>query len=793
MFTANRYLVLGMVATLVGTFGTAGSFARNPQSVAFSPDGEIAAMGFGGSPPSKYARVENEGHIDLWNLETGKPIRRIPFHGDIPDLAFSPDGKLLAAVSLYTPGDSVDGNSVRVFRTTTGERVHFFGRGVAFAFSPQADLIAVAASSSMTLYDLKTFEKLIPFDDLNRSVSSLLFSPDGHMLAAVCRDREGYRICLCETATGRMLRQSDELEPCYRAVWSPEGKQLACGQEGSVRLYNAATLKEECAFETDLKGLLHPCYSPIGELLAVAGQQQGELLLFNSKTRKQVEKRSFESGAFKTVYARFVGTKFRPEDAPVRIAFSPDGAALLLGYDNGLLIHAASGEVKYRLPSDAIGRVLEEEDNLFAMHLRNQGVETNAKGIDAFLNSLQPTEEQRGKLAKQIEFLGSDTFELRDQASRLLQPVVLVFRRELTEAAGSKDREASLRAAALLRNAQELTEGPIYWALKHIAREQLPVAPAVVAAAPLLADDPYLVCAARQAVRAGAVAQDAKYLRDAIKGEHPAARQLATEALAALNPAAGSESTPLRSEWGRTLVWMVEGAVVEFDEQGNRTAEFRSPSHSITHATGLANGHRLVSYYGSNDCRVREYSVAGEVIWDSGRVASYVSAACRSPNGNTIVGMLNVHQLQAVSARGEEVWRRDFPFRQEPFDVRLLENGHLLVAQARAGRVVELDETGKAFTVLKDLPDVVSAQRLASGNTLVGLRQSGEVKELNPAGKLVWSIAELGQLRSVQRLPCGGTMIASGAKGVVIVDRAGRIVRQLKNIEPRGVDGAAWY
>ncbi|MBC8875630.1 MAG: PQQ-binding-like beta-propeller repeat protein [Planctomycetes bacterium] len=793
MFTANRYLVLGMVAALVAAVMTASSFARNPQSVAFSPDGKIAALGIGGSPPSKYTRIENEGHIDLWNSVTGEPIRRIPFHGDIPDLAFSRDGKFLAAVSLYTPGDSVDGNAVRVFRTASGEKVHSFGRGVAFAFSPRADLIAVAAASSTTLYDTRTFEGLISFADLNRTVSSLQFSPDGQTLAAVCRDKDSCRIRLCETATGKMLRKSDRIEPCYQAVWSPEGKQLACGGDGSVRLYKAATLKKEHALETDLEGLLHPCFSPVGGLLAVAGQQQGELLLFNTKTRKQVGKRSFESGAFKTVCARFAGTSFRPEFAPKRIAFSPDGAALLLGYDKGLLIHVTSGEVKYHLPSDAIEQVCEEEDNLYAMHLRSLGIEADAKGIAAFLNSLQPTVEQRGELAKQIEFLGSDTFELRDQASRLLQPVVLVFRQELTEALGSKDRETSLRAAALLRHARELTEGPIYWVLKQITREQLPAAPAVVAAAPLFTDDPYLLCAARQAVRAGAVAQDTEYLRKVIKGEHPAAKKLATAALVALNPAAGSKDTQTQPEWARILVWTVRGAVVEVDERGKRTAEFHSARHSITHAAGLANGHRLVSYYRGDDCRVREYDVAGAEIWDSGRMSSYVSAACRSPNGDTIVGMLNVHQLRAISAKGKEVWRRDFPFRQEPFDVRLLDNGHLLVAQARAGRVVELDETVTEVTVLKDLPDVVSAQRLANGNTLVGLRQSGEVKELNAAGRLVWSTAGFGQLRSVQRLPCGGTMIASRVNGVVIVDRAGRIVRQLKNIDSRGVDGAAWY
>ena len=58
----------------------------------------------------------------------------------------------------------------------------------------------------------------------------------------------------------------------------------------------------------------------------------------------------------------------------------------------------------------------------------------------------------------------------------------------------------------------------------------------------------------------------------------------------------------------------------------------------------------------------------------------------------------------------------------------------------------------------------------------------GEVRELNPDGRLVWSVSGYERLASAQRLPNGSTLIATDAKGVVVVDRHKRVVRQVQNL-----------
>jgi WD40 repeat protein len=82
--------------------------ARHLRSVAFSPDGKLLAGG------------GDDGDVRIWNLETGKLVRRLARgHDDIDAVAFSPDGKYLASAG----GDVRvwDARTCRLTRTLAGD------------------------------------------------------------------------------------------------------------------------------------------------------------------------------------------------------------------------------------------------------------------------------------------------------------------------------------------------------------------------------------------------------------------------------------------------------------------------------------------------------------------------------------------------------------------------------------------------------------------------------------------------------------------------------------------------
>jgi WD40 repeat protein len=108
-------------------------------SLAISPDGQTLAAGY------KMPRFQHRKEVRLWDVAAGKEVGRIRgYAGDRDaepsDLAFSPDGKLLAL--------SGDGPVVRVVETDTGKELGrrpapAYSRVFCLAFSPDGKRLLV--------------------------------------------------------------------------------------------------------------------------------------------------------------------------------------------------------------------------------------------------------------------------------------------------------------------------------------------------------------------------------------------------------------------------------------------------------------------------------------------------------------------------------------------------------------------------------------------------------------------------------------------------------------------------
>lgn len=235
-------------------FDDSGLFGANTpvRSIVLSPDRRLLAAS------------TSDGRVQIWNLQ-GDAVRALGdkqgsvFHG-ANGIAFAPDGKTLA-----TRGPD---HVVRLWDLQTGKEtgrhsapadveqrgpVYFYGSiGNTLAYSPDGKLLAAMNSSNtesnkgvVTLYDVESGKELHRIEGGERSMSGrLAFGPG--VLAVAWGNRETK---LYDPASGKELRQLGEAQEdviIHALVFSPDGKTLATRAARStptIRLWDVATGK----------------------------------------------------------------------------------------------------------------------------------------------------------------------------------------------------------------------------------------------------------------------------------------------------------------------------------------------------------------------------------------------------------------------------------------------------------------------------------------------------------------------------------------------------------------------
>jgi RNA polymerase sigma factor (sigma-70 family) len=190
-----------------------------------------------------------EGKLDVWDVATGERVRTLALGGAryISPLAFSSDGKRLAAVGHRRAEGNQDDHLVRVWDLASGEEI--FRKDVRnevssdlLAFSPDGKrLLASFTSTHEGLYcwDVATGRQLWQYKQFG-SPCSLVFTPGGKILSSGLRRR------VIDLATGKAedMEKAPPIDWDTRLALTPDGRTLLISTAKGVIVWDTVRGKE---------------------------------------------------------------------------------------------------------------------------------------------------------------------------------------------------------------------------------------------------------------------------------------------------------------------------------------------------------------------------------------------------------------------------------------------------------------------------------------------------------------------------------------------------------------------
>jgi WD40 repeat protein len=183
-------------------------------------------------------------------------------YGELEQVAWSPDGKLLAATSSI---------GIYLFDATTLAQVKFIDTGArlgAIAYSPDGKTVAVGRYDEVQLRDVETGElvRSYPGNSWAYGLREIIFTPDGHRMAVRADDMTR----IWEVETGEILRVFDTEFDINDIDISPDGQRLATGENRNVRVWDIETGEVVYTLVTgDFDIVWSVAFSPDGKNLAV--------------------------------------------------------------------------------------------------------------------------------------------------------------------------------------------------------------------------------------------------------------------------------------------------------------------------------------------------------------------------------------------------------------------------------------------------------------------------------------------------------------------------------------------
>lgn len=252
------------------------------KTLAFSPNGKMLAS------------VCEFDHVKLWDIETWKEIATLSVqplsHWDLDiethplgNVRFGPDGKLLAACC--------NGEMIQLWDVATRKSVGSLSDGsriFSLAFSPDGKTLAATSDKEISIWDLSSRKKTLTLDGLGKSDTRYLqscpisFSQDGTMLAAAGGDS---KIKIWDAQTYKLTATyTEHTKPISSVIFSSDSKSLiSAGEDAVLRIWNIAEGETKSISSQDTAGILDLSLSSNEKKLA-SGAEDGTVRLWEMAT-----------------------------------------------------------------------------------------------------------------------------------------------------------------------------------------------------------------------------------------------------------------------------------------------------------------------------------------------------------------------------------------------------------------------------------------------------------------------------------------------------------------------------
>ncbi len=387
-------------------------------SMDLSPDGKTLASGSWQDP-----------NVRLWDIATGKEKLHFTTGGrDVLSVAFSPDGKRLAAISNLA--------GFAFFDPTSGKQLQkvkeYYGGVSQIAYAPDGKILAgLEANRTVHIMDASSGKHLREFGKTPRSMAGFTISPDGKTIATFWG---GAHACdLWDVASGKLLHPAWGHRMYITSVaFSADGQQVfsAAGiSDFPVQVWDARTGERRTELGENPNGVNGLALSPDGRLLAACGYNDNAIRLWDVGTRKEVRSLKVHASVIVSVnwsadgktlvsgssYDKSIriwdaatGKQLRVIDAkqdwPASVVLSPDSKIVAAGgYQGGVI----------RLWSDDTGKELRSikapQQFVYAIAFSPDGSYLASGGISGTIHFWEPA---TGRLLRQWETKSQWTSDL---------------------------------------------------------------------------------------------------------------------------------------------------------------------------------------------------------------------------------------------------------------------------------------------------------------------------------------------------------------------------------------------